>query len=269
VASSALKGKRIVVTRAASQSAKLCEELQQRGAIPISLPLVAIEPPEDFASLDLALKNLRSFDWLIFTSENAVSATSSRLAALHLRLDENAPRHVAVVGPATKEAAEKAGFVVDHAAKTHNAVALAAELRAALQGQTVFLPRSSRANPDLPTALKQYGAAVTDAVAYRTVLPHNIDPAKIDDSLRADAIVFFSPSAVQNFIQLIGPQQFAAFHSTKILAAIGPTTASSLNHAGAHHIVIAADTTVSALADALEIHFAESKAHSTAGAISE
>ena len=76
---SVLAGKRIVVTRAAAQAIDLLKALQYAGAIPILLPVIQILPPEDFTPLDSALGRLNEFDWVLFTSQNAVRIVHERL----------------------------------------------------------------------------------------------------------------------------------------------------------------------------------------------
>ena len=75
---SVLAGKRVVITRTARQSVELIDNLGRLGAIPISLPLVAFSAPEDYGPMDAALDRLEQFDWIIFTSENAVRAVVKR-----------------------------------------------------------------------------------------------------------------------------------------------------------------------------------------------
>src|SRR5258706_5092486 len=79
---SPLAGKRVVITRAASQSAALIVALKAEGAEVVSLPLIQILPPLDFAPLDSAVHNLANFDWLIFTSQNAVTALADRISVI-------------------------------------------------------------------------------------------------------------------------------------------------------------------------------------------
>ena len=88
---SPLAGKRVVITRAESQSATLTATLRGRGAEVIPVPLIRIAPPRDFVPLDSALCELTNFDWLIFTSQNAVAAVADRLAALQDSKRTSAP----------------------------------------------------------------------------------------------------------------------------------------------------------------------------------
>jgi uroporphyrinogen III methyltransferase/synthase len=256
---SSLAGKRIVITRAALQSSELFAKLLERRAIPRSLPLVSFSPPQDYAPLDAALGRWRKqeLDWVLFTSANAVQSVVSRSATLGFRLAQpGAIPRVATVGPATAEAA-KAEFSVEHIAKTHLGVALAGELAPQLRDKNVFLPRSDRANPDLPTALRELGARLTEVVAYRTLPPTDVDRERISGIANgeADSVLFFSPTAVHNFADLIGKQRLSEIQHQLAIAAVGPVTSAALREYGIHRIVVAADTTTDAVIAALEAHF--------------
>jgi uroporphyrinogen-III synthase len=266
---SSLAGKRVVVTRAAAQSAELTQRLSALGATPILFPLVSFAPPDDFGPLDAGLARLADFDWLIFTSENTVHAVADRLAPQGRSLPKTGkPYQVAAVGPTTARAAEQAGFSITYSAKTHSGVALANELGETVRDKRVFLPRSNRANPDLPAALKQHGAEVTEAVAYKTLPPPELDPSKLATLTpsQTDAILFFSPTAVEHFAELIGSTKLGTLQSEITIVAVGPITATALQKSGVTEIVVAADTTPSAVVHALEQHFATLQRHSSAGA---
>jgi uroporphyrinogen III methyltransferase / synthase len=265
---STLAGKRVVVTRAALQSSELFEQLRSRGAVPVLLPLVSIAPPEDYAPLDAALRQLQSFDWIIFTSANAVNAVASRCKALGIDVSAARLPQIAVVGPATEREAESSAFSVSHVAKTHLGVALAQELSAEMRDQSVLLPRSDRAKPDLPAALRRFGARLTEVVAYRTLPPSEVDREKAAAAAAGDfdAILFYSSSAVDNFTELLGRESLRRLQEKVIIAAVGPVTAAALREAGIQRIVVAADTTSAAVVAALESHFAQRPKRSTAGA---
>ncbi len=253
-AANPLAGKRVVVTRAAGQSELLCRELTARGAVPLRLPAIGFAPPDDFEPLDGALRSLAEFDWLLFTSQNAVRALAERFRTLGFEPGGTGfcPQ-VAVVGPATAVAAARAGFPAAYVAREHRGAALSAELGSRLHGARVLLPRSDRAGADLPAALRASGARVTEVVAYHTV---RVQPQ--DDSvLRAvqtgevDVITFFSPSAFQNLAEELGLNLLRAIHSQTAIAAIGPVTAGALRDAGLVPDVVSADTSVESLVAAL------------------
>jgi uroporphyrinogen-III synthase len=256
---SPLAGKRVVITRAALESSELFERLSGSGAIPVLLPLISFAAPESYAPLDAALLEWSRFDWVMFTSAYAVQALVGRAARQGRALVKNTltPR-IAVVGPATKDKAEKAGFSVHQMARTHLGVALAEELGDRLRGKRVLLPRSDRANPDLPSALRKFGAQVTEVIAYRTVRPTDADQEKLAGVARgeADAILFFSPSAVHSFVEFSGRKQLSILQDRVAMAAIGPVTARALRELGVHRIVLASEPSAAAVVQALESRFA-------------
>ena len=257
---SPLAGKRVVITRAALQSSELFDKLKHCGAIPVVLPLVAFAPADDHAPLDAALRRWKQFDWVIFTSAFAVQVVAARAVKFGRNLAKGgAPPDIAVVGPATRERAEKAGFFVEHQAQTHLGVALAEELGDRVRNKYVLLPRSDRANPDLPSALRQLGADVTEVVAYKTMRPTDADQEAVARVARgeADAVLFFSPSAVHTFIELLGRERVKALQTRVAMASIGPVTAAALRDAGIQRIITAAEATPDAVVTALEGCFAK------------
>ena len=268
MSASPLREKTVILTRAAAQSGELCEELNARGARVRLVPLVSSAPPENYDALDRALTAIETFDWVLFTSVNAVQAVERRGNELQRGLDSarKLPR-AAAVGPVTADAAEAAGFSVEYVASDHSGAGLARELGEELRNKNVFLPRSDRANPELPAALRRCGALVTEVVAYRNLPPSTTDREQVHESLRdgVDSILFYSPSAVQNFLELLGRERLGALQGRVLMVAIGPTTANALSAAGIPRIARAADTTTKAIVEALEGHLARTKKRSAAG----
>jgi uroporphyrinogen-III synthase len=266
---SALAGKRIVITRAAAQCEALSSELTARGAIPVVWPLISFGEPGDYGPLDEAIRDLARFDWIILTSAQAVRALAARSESIGRALVQGGSRpQVAVVGPVSAEAATVAGFEVTHVAHTHNGVALAEELGERLRDRTVLLPRSDHANPDLPAALKRYGARVTEVIAYRTLHTAAVDQGKLQNvaTREAEAILFFSPSAVQHFAELVDSEPWSVLENRVAMTAVGPVTAGALRKIGVRRILTSADTSASSVLEALEGYFAEELKRSHAGA---
>ncbi|GAC1616074.1 MAG: hypothetical protein NVS9B13_01020 [Candidatus Acidiferrum sp.] len=265
---SPLAAKRIVVTRAAEQSDSLLNALAAQGAVPLLFPLLEFAPPENCYPLDAALANLGQFDWILFTSQNGVRAFLERGNALDSPvLPPSAKTRIAAVGPATAAAIRQFGLSVDHVAATHSGLALAAELRGQLQNANVLLPRGDKASLDLPAALREAGALVTEVTAYRTILPEHLNEGVrwAIEKGTVHAILFFSPSAVRHFHELVGAPKFSSMSKSVLFAAIGPITADALREAGAARMISAADTTVDAVLETLSNHFATSNHPSAAG----
>jgi len=269
MAASTLIGKRVVITRSALQSEELARKLSAHGAIPVLLPLVSFAEPENLAPLDAAITGIERFDWMILTSAQAVRAVVKRGEELnHSLIGPESKLRIASVGPVTAEAARRAGLPVEYVAETHTGAALAKELGNQLRGAKVFLPRSDRANPDLAPALKRHGAQVTEVIAYRTLRPTDVDRKNLRQIAEGamDAVLFFSPSAVQHFVELFGSEQLLNLQDKLAIAAVGPVTAKALREAGVRRTVLAADTTATAVVDALEEHFAGVVKQAQAGA---
>jgi uroporphyrinogen-III synthase len=260
-----LAGKRVVVTRSAQQSTPLVKALQEVGAIPIALPLLAFAAPEDGTGLDAALRQAQGFDWLLLTSQNAVIALQERCATLQISLRAIfAKVRVAAVGPATAAACESAGLKVSYLSSRRQGVALAEELGAELTGKKVLLPRSDLASAELPEVLRRLGAVLTDVVAYRTI-PGGDGARQVELLLSdsPDTILFFSPSSVHHLQELLGQDDFLELAKRAIFAAIGPVTQEALRGAGVQRIVVAADATVDATVKALSEYFSKAAAESS------
>jgi len=260
VAAKTLAGKRVVVTRAAEQSESLVAALRELGALPICLPLVAFAPPNDPAAMDEAIRQLGKFDWVFLTSQNALRALQQRCAHLNLSLARALVGvQIAAVGPATAEASQEAGLRVAYVAVTHQGISLAAELSSKVRGKKILLPRSDRAGHDIVDMLKGSGAIVTEVVAYKTVLPSEKEMHQHEAMMQhgADAVLFFSPSAVHHLLALQGRAKFLALSQQALFAAIGPITEKALREAGVQRLVRARDTTVAAAIEALSEFYSQ------------
>lgn len=247
-----LEGKRVVITRAVEQARELAEALKTAGAQPIVFPVVRIVPLENYEALDAALK--RGFDWILFTSQNAVSATRGRAERLGMA-EVWEQSKIGVVGEATAKKARRAGFRVTHVASRATGKALVRDLAAELRGRSVFLPRSDRGDPDLQQALEGYGAKVTVAVAYRTVVRDALSADEQSKVAESDAVLFFSPSAVAGFFQMFGADARRWLTEPAIAAAVGPVTQAALKAAGVGRVIAAGEASVAGIVKALADFF--------------
>jgi uroporphyrinogen-III synthase len=255
-----LLGRRVLVTRAAGQASKLSEALRALGAEPVEVPVLEIRPPEDFSGLDRALRRLCEYDWLLFTSANAVRALVERSAAIGISIEKAAMPQVGAVGEATATAARNAGFTVALVPKKYLAEGLIRELlghggnvsgpdfsRAedgkkeagalapakSLSVQRVLLGRAEIARDVLPDALRAAGAQVDVVDAYRNVLPEDAPEA-----LRAavaggiDAATFTSSSSVTHLKEAAEKAGIAFPFSGVPAISIGPITSATLREHG-------------------------------------
>jgi uroporphyrinogen-III synthase len=250
LATTALAGRRVLVTRPADQAGALVERLAARGALPVVLPTIAIAPLADTAALDGAIGRLAGYDWIIFTSANGVTAFWERLAAAGLDGRALAGRSVAAIGPATAEALRERGVAVAFIPEEYVAERILDGL-GDVAGRRVLLPRAEIARKALAGELRARGAEVEELAAYRT-LAAPPDPEALAE-LRAgvDAITFTSSSTVRHFVELAGPDTGNA-----VIACIGPITAQTARELGLPVDVVAREYTLDGLVRALEAYFA-------------
>jgi uroporphyrinogen-III synthase len=252
-----LEGKRVVVTRAVEQARDLMARLENMGATVLLFPAVSFSEPSDTGELDLAIRSLGEFDWILFTSANAVRFFAGRCRKLAVEPGQGGNYRCAAVGPATASAVATEGFSVDHVAQEFLGVALARELSASLAGKKVLLPRSARARPDLPNALKAVCAEVSEVVAYHTGGVGVIEPGvmRAIREAQVDVISFFSPSAIENMRGELGEEVLARLGARAALAVVGPVTAASLRNAGLPVAIEAPLATAESMAAAIANYF--------------
>lgn len=256
-----LSGRRILVTRSREQAGELIDMLEARGAEAIAAPSIRMAPPDDPSQLEAACARASSFDWIVFTSANAVDQFMHRLLARGDVRDLHGVR-LCAVGPSTASHLQRYGLRVDLTPAEFRAEAVLDAMRAtgSLARSTVLLPRGDLARDRLGEGLREAGAEVIEVVAYRTV-PERADHAGAPDVYRMlldhriDAVTFASASAVRNFADLLGRDQAADLLRTVIVASIGPVTAEAAHQLGIHTTVMPERHTIPDLVDALVGHF--------------
>ena len=255
---SPLRGKRIVITRPADQAIDFAAALALEGATPLVMP--AIRTVGIFDKAGMTPSQLARFDWVLFTSVNAVGYFAGLFAgegdgtAFDCGLDFGTVR-VAAVGAATAAALESAGVSVQLVPDEFTGAALAAALPD-LAGARVLLPRSAMGGDDLPRQLVAAGAVVTDLPIYTTVAAP-LAAADLDRiAAGVDAVTFASGSAVRGFVEAAQahPAAWAALaHS--MIACHGPSTAAVAAGLRLTAAVVARRHTTTGLVEELREHY--------------
>lgn len=240
-----LQDRRILVTRRREQAGALAGALSELGATVVEVPLVAREPPEDVRPLDEALGRLAGYQWLAFTSANAVEAVAERLAHLGATIPDTV--RLASVGPATARAIAEmlAGRRVDlQPVSQLRAEGLVEAFRALdVAGARMLLPLSDRARDTLAAGLREQGAAVDAVVAYRTARPEGVRE-RLERALAdgIDLVILASPSAVEGFVGALGDRARGV-----PAAVIGPVTEEAAHRAGLTVCAVASPSTAQGL----------------------
>jgi uroporphyrinogen-III synthase len=252
-----LANKRILITRTRYQASDLATQLEALGATTILLPTIEIVPPNSFAALDAALTCLGTYDWLVFTSANAVEAFHRRAQNLHLT---QLPKHIAAIGPATLRAANDIGLSVDLIPPQYIGESLAQSLLPEAPGKSFLLVRAAEARDTIREALTAAGATVTIAAAYRNQLPTGSIPAIqhlfSSPENQPDAITFTSASTARNLCALLEAANLT-LPSSITLASIGPITSETLRDLGHPPTIEAPEPTIPALVQSLATYFSQ------------
>ena len=252
-----LFGRRVLVARAHEQAVELALELRRRAAEPVLVPLLELVPAADPAALATALSGASGYDWIVYTSANAVRFASPDPASL-------GRTRVACIGAATAQAAREAGLRVDVVPEGESTPERLAEALAAagpLDGRRVLFPRAARGREALVDALAARGARVDAVEAYCTRTPDGADRA-LREALAPglDAVVLTSPSTVVHLFERLSPTERDALCARAVFACIGPTTSAALARALSGRparTCVSELQTSSALVDSLERAFAE------------
>lgn len=225
--------RRVLVTRGAGQAARLSEGLRAAGFIPVEVPVLEILPPASYAALDAAVQALNSYDWLVLTSANAVRALADRASHLGIKLKGAASLQVAVVGPATAREVEALGLRVALLPESYVAESLVVALAEKTRGKRVLLARAEVARDVIPDALREAGAQVDVADAYRNGVPEGAsERLKVALAEPLHAVTFTSSSSVTHLKQVAERAGIALPLAGVPAVSIGPITSATLRELG-------------------------------------
>ena len=217
-----LSGKRLVVTRAAKQASGITARLAALGAEVIETPMIETRAVEgSFNWADLA-----NFDVLAFTSTNGVESFFTQLLASGNDIRVLAGKKIASVGKITEKKLLEYGIRCDYVPEDHTGEGLGKLLRDVVdKGEGVILgpgaesginsERSSESKNLIESrilllqgnladdTLLKFLPQATRWVVYETLPVAELPEWKREAVASADAVVFASTSAVENFCSVI------------------------------------------------------------------
>lgn len=253
-----LFGWRVLIPRTQDTTGSIMTLLRGHGAVPMEVPTISVEPPRTPQQIDRAIHGLVSgrYEWIGFTSVNAVRAIREKLDEYGLDARSFAGLKVAAVGDSTVASLIEFGVRPD-------LVPVGDQSTSALLGDwpiydsltdpinRVFLPRADIATDTLAAGLAELGWEVEDITAYRTVRAAP-PPAEVREAIKTggfDAVLFTSSSTVRNLVGIAGKP-----HHTTIVACIGPQTAKTAEEHGLRVDVLAGTSTLFGLVEAVAAH---------------
>ncbi len=253
--SRALYGWKVLVPRTKDQAGAMSERLRMHGAIAAEVPTIAVEPPRTPAQMERAIKGLVTgrFEWIVFTSVNAVRAVREKFDEFGLDARAFAGVKIACVGEATADAVRSYGIVPELVPSgDQSSEGLLADFPPYDEVldpiNRVLLPRADIATETLAAGLRERGWEIDDVTAYRTVRAAP-PPAETREAIKGggfDAVCFTSSSTVRNLVGIAGKP-----HARTVVACIGPQTADTAREFGLRVDVQPDEAQIPALVDAL------------------
>lgn len=254
----ALVGWRVLIPRTQDNTATLVSLLRRLGAVPSEVATISVEPPRTPQQVERAVHGLVSgrYEWVGFTSANAVRAVREKLQEYGLDARSFAGLKVAACGAGTVDALIEFGVRPDLVPTDDQSTSGLAEVWPPYDSlldpiNKVFLPRADIATDTLAAGLTELGWEVEDITAFRTVRAAP-PPAPVREAIKTggfDAVMFTSSSTVRNLVGIAGKP-----HQSTIVACIGPNTAKTAEEHGLRVDVLAQDSTPEGLVAALAEH---------------
>lgn len=251
-----LFGKRILVTRTRDQASELVMLLEENGANCLEGSTIALVEPDSWTATDTALANIESYNWLLFTSINAIKFFFKRLHTQGMDARDLNGIQIGVVGTATAEALLTYGIKADLLPEEFTGEGLAeALLLKGVKGHKILIPRALKAREILPEKLQEGGALVTVAPVYQNVRPDDYElvrNALIEKQI--DMVTFTSSSTVRNFLEMLAikdDEEFEQLLGDVKIAVIGPITAKTALNSKLEIDVQPETYTIAALVDAI------------------
>jgi uroporphyrinogen III methyltransferase/synthase len=261
-----LFGKRVLVTRPREQAAELVARLEALGAEAVEAPMIRIVPPEDYGPLDDACAHVDAFDWIVFSSINAVDAFFDRLFLSRRDVRALAGVKLCGVGPSIRERLAAFGLKMDLTPEEYRAEGMLQAMAhfGGLEGARILLPRADIGREVVGDELRKHGAEVTEVVAYRTIAVEAEREGEPDIyrmllERRIDLVTFTSPSSVRNFVRILGPEPAADLLRDIAVASIGPVTADAAKQCNIETTIRPASHTIPSLVEAIVAHFVEQR----------
>lgn len=220
----------VLVTRPGRAGQQLGEAVVGAGATAIVEPMLLVEPVRHPAAIE-ALERAAAghFDWVAFTSANAVDGIMSNLDdGLDLSVALGGARVVAI-GDMTAAALRTVGVEPALVAVRSDAQGVVQAMTATgVAGATVWLPQGNLSGDRLAIGLAAVGGSVVTTQVYRVEPPAVVSPATRAALLQGDidAVLFASPSAVRYLVDVLGPDRSTL--ADVLIVAIGQTTAAEV-----------------------------------------
>ena len=249
-----LFGHRVLVTR---EHPGDLEKLEELGSEIIEFPTIKIVPPANWDELDRGIDSIETYDWLIFTSLNAVKYFFARFFERDRDIRDLKGLKVCSIGSKTGSFIKKFGIKINLLPEKFNAEGLIDSFSKEagmnspklLKGVRFLMPRAEVAREVLPEKIRELGGEIDVVIAYRAVKSELLGK-RLRRFLKEGKIsvaTFTSAATFNNFISIID-NNVDEFLKGVAIAVIGPVTGRAVEKAGFSVDIMPEEATVEALA---------------------
>lgn len=244
--------KKVLVTRSKEQSEKICSKIKSIGAHPINFPMIEIK--DNIDSVEYIYEDIEQYDWIVFTSENAVNIFIKGLMKYKGDVRAIGKAKIAVIGSSTEKTLKNYYLKAEITPKEFESEKLSQELKNKVKsGEKVLLPTSNIAHNSISNTLEQIGAKLKIVYIYNVVTP-NYKVGELTSVLRdVDVITFTSPSCVKGFMETLKMDNDSlGILDNKEIICIGPITGNALKAFNINSYKCAKTHTVDGIVDLLK-----------------
>jgi len=249
-----LWGKKVVVTRSRAQASQLVDRIVDLGGEAIEFLAIEIKKEANLSGLHNAFRHLDSYDWIVFTSVNAVDIFFDELMGCGYDVRDLKGIKLAAIGPATRDRLVQRGLRVEVMPEEYRAEGIVKSLISVSRpGQWVLLPRARGARSVLPEELKKAGLHVNEVFLYEAVAALSVSSEVLEEIKQGnmDYLTFTSSSTVHNFVKIVGRENIERINNNTKIACIGPITADTARQYGFTVDINASEYTIQGLVEAI------------------
>ena len=247
-----IKNKIIISTQPEESFTEFAKPLEDFGAKVINLPMISVRESNISEQESTILKNIKTFDWLIFTSKNGIIFFFKKLESFNL------PNNIkiAVIGQKTAKELEKYGKVANYISKSNLAEIFAKELKnnVITKNSKTLLLLGNLAGNTIENVLEGF-TNITRINCYETCKPENINQSIVDriNHKHYDIIIFTSSSGFHNFVEVYNCKE--NLKKLKV-GSIGKSTTKAIEEYGVKPLFTAQQSNIEGLVNEIILYFA-------------
>lgn len=245
-----LSGCRIGITGTGHFIRILREQLEDYGAAAKCLFTLSFQSYRNGNAMKAAYDKLSAYSWIVFTSANGVREFFQGLLESGYDFRILGGVKFAVIGTGTEKQLYHYGFRADYVPENYQVKDLAQGLcKRITKKDYLLIPRSSGGSRELNEALDEGGVFYDDIILYDVNSEMKVPDGKLKDISKLDYVTFASASGVEAFFQQ--DEDLRKKLSLVNVVCIGNITANALKRHGREADIIATESSIAGMVDAI------------------